>query len=84
DAPSYLCDAELCWAMRDGRLLYRDRDHLSTDGSLYLGQKFGPGLLTGADLSRWADEAERRATAAGEGLERPQRRRHRHPRHRRV
>ena len=83
DAPSYLCDEKLCWAMLEGKLLYRDRDHLSTDGSLYLGQKFGLGLLTGANLSRWADEADRRAAAAGEDRERPQRRR-RHPqRHRR-
>lgn len=84
DAPSYLCDEELCWAMLEETLLYRDRDHLSTDGSLYLGQKFGLGLLAGANLTRWADEAERRATAAGEGLERrktrrPHRRRPRPP-----
>ncbi len=70
DAPSYLCDGELCWAMLEGMLLYRDRDHLSTDGSRYLGQKFGLGLLTGASLRRWADEATQRATAAGERLER--------------
>ncbi len=84
DAPSYLCDGELCWAMLEGMLLYRDRDHLSTDGSRYLGQKFGLGLLTGASLRRWADEATQRATAAGERLERrhsrrPHRRRPRPP-----
>jgi hypothetical protein len=83
DAPSYLCDEELCWAMLDGRLLYRDRDHLSTDGSLYLGQKFGLGLLAGANLIRWSDEADRRATAAGEGPERREERRPRRQRRRR-
>jgi hypothetical protein len=70
--------------MLEGMLLYRDRDHLSTDGSRYLGQKFGLGLLTGASLRRWADEATQRATAAGERLERrhsqrPHRRRPRPP-----
>ncbi|MEO7795743.1 MAG: acyltransferase family protein [Thermoanaerobaculia bacterium] len=83
DAPSYLCDEALCWAMRDGVLLYRDPDHLSTDGSLYLGRRFGLGLLSGASLSRWAEEADRRATAVGEVPERPQERRRRHQRNRR-
>ncbi len=84
DAPSYLCDQELCWAMLDGMLLYRDRDHLSTDGSRYLGRKFGRGLLAGAHLIRWADEADRKATVADPGAERQEtrqrRRRHRKPR----
>jgi peptidoglycan/LPS O-acetylase OafA/YrhL len=35
-----LCDAKLCWAMKDGQLLYRDKDHLSYDGDLYIGKKF--------------------------------------------
>ncbi|MEO8275764.1 MAG: acyltransferase family protein [Thermoanaerobaculia bacterium] len=81
DAPSYLCDRELCWAMLDSRLLYRDRDHLSTEGSLYLGTKFGLGLTGGADLVRWSDEADRRAATAGDGPDGPRRRRHQSPDH---
>jgi hypothetical protein len=85
DAPSYLCDEELCWAMLEGKLLYRDRDHLSTEGSRYLGQKFGLGLRTGESLWQWADEAERRAAEFDDGTQRreerrPHRRRHRRPR----
>jgi peptidoglycan/LPS O-acetylase OafA/YrhL len=83
DAPSYLCDDELCWAMLEGKLLFRDRDHLSTDGSLYLGEKYGLGLLGGAALGRWADESESRATAADQGPDRPRKRKLRHPRNRR-
>ena len=36
----YLCDATACYAERDGRLLYRDDNHLSAEGSAYLGEKF--------------------------------------------
>jgi hypothetical protein len=35
-----LCDDKLCWAMKDGDLLYRDKDHLSYEGDLYIGKKF--------------------------------------------
>ena len=35
-----LCDAKLCWAMKDGNLLYRDNNHLSYEGDLYIGGKF--------------------------------------------
>jgi peptidoglycan/LPS O-acetylase OafA/YrhL len=31
-----LCDAESCWAVRDGRIQYQDETHLSVDGSLLL------------------------------------------------
>ena len=40
-----LCDAEYCYAIRDGKLLYRDGDHLSLDGS---------NLVAGAFLERMA------------------------------
>jgi peptidoglycan/LPS O-acetylase OafA/YrhL len=33
DAAAQLCDAEWCWAMKDGKMLYRDDDHLSVEGS---------------------------------------------------
>jgi hypothetical protein len=32
----YLCDQDLCYALKDGVLLYRDHSHLSADGSRYL------------------------------------------------
>jgi hypothetical protein len=35
-----LCDDKLCWAMKDGSLLYRDKDHLSYEGDLYIGKNF--------------------------------------------
>ncbi|RJG09407.1 acyltransferase family protein [Massilia cavernae] len=36
----YLCDAKLCWVMKDGELLFRDKDHLSYEGDLFIGKKF--------------------------------------------
>jgi len=37
DPASILCDAQWCWAVRDGTYLYRDAaGHLSQDGSRYL------------------------------------------------
>jgi peptidoglycan/LPS O-acetylase OafA/YrhL len=33
DAASVLCDDKLCWAMKDGKMLYRDDNHLSLNGS---------------------------------------------------
>ena len=40
DPLPYLCDANACYAMRDGHLLYRDDNHLSAVGSDYLGGDF--------------------------------------------
>ncbi len=37
----YLCDDSWCYAQRDGKLLYRDNNHLSYEGSLYFSDKFG-------------------------------------------
>jgi len=36
----YLCDEQHCLAKRDNKLLYRDTNHLSYDGDLYVGAKF--------------------------------------------
>lgn len=36
DASAYLCDDKLCWAKKDGDILYRDEHHLSEAGSLLL------------------------------------------------
>ncbi|CNI08093.1 acyltransferase family protein [Yersinia intermedia] len=37
DLSKMLCDSESCYAMRDGKILYRDILHLSIDGSEYVG-----------------------------------------------
>lgn len=37
-----LCDEKFCYAMADGKLLYRDSNHLSMDGSYWLGDKYDP------------------------------------------
>lgn len=39
DAAASLCDTQWCWAMKDGKMLYRDGDHLSVQGSLYISKK---------------------------------------------
>jgi peptidoglycan/LPS O-acetylase OafA/YrhL len=36
----YLCDSTACYAMRAGHLLYRDDNHLSAAGSVYLAGEF--------------------------------------------
>ncbi|MEQ1555375.1 MAG: acyltransferase family protein [Gallionella sp.] len=38
DAAAQLCDDKWCWAMKDGKMLYRDDDHLSIEGSRYIAQ----------------------------------------------
>lgn len=40
DPLPFLCDQKYCYAMLDGKLMYRDGDHLSYDGDLYIGGKF--------------------------------------------
>lgn len=40
DPLPYLCDATACYAKRDGHLLYQDDNHLSSEGSAYLGGAF--------------------------------------------
>ncbi|MET3431892.1 peptidoglycan/LPS O-acetylase OafA/YrhL [Herbaspirillum seropedicae] len=42
DAAAPLCDHQQCWAMKDGQLLYRDYDHLSTIGSTLVAQTLWP------------------------------------------
>lgn len=36
----YLCDDQQCKGMIDGALMYRDTNHLSYEGDLYIGRKF--------------------------------------------
>lgn len=47
DAAEVLCDDKFCWAVRDGKMLYRDDDHLSLDGSELIAKGLTP-LLRGA------------------------------------
>ena len=39
DLADAICDEERCWAMKDGKLLYRDEGHLSNDGSDFVAEK---------------------------------------------
>ena len=48
DAVNYFCDNELCYAKRNGDILYKDREHLSVQGSLFLGKFFMP-ILKGSN-----------------------------------
>ena len=45
DLASALCDEERCWAMKDGKLLYRDHAHLSNDGSALVAEKLWPEMV---------------------------------------
>jgi peptidoglycan/LPS O-acetylase OafA/YrhL len=38
DTPRAFCDESRCWGEKDGVMLYRDRSHLSMEGSHYLGE----------------------------------------------
>ncbi|TGL61454.1 acyltransferase family protein [Leptospira sarikeiensis] len=37
-----ICDNEYCYALKDGKLLYRDSHHVSLEGSYWLGEKYDP------------------------------------------
>jgi hypothetical protein len=39
DAAAPFCDAQWCWAMKNGTLLYRDDRHISLAGSEYIAQQ---------------------------------------------
>jgi peptidoglycan/LPS O-acetylase OafA/YrhL len=39
DAAAQFCDDKWCWAMKDGKILYRDGDHLSQQGSRIIGKE---------------------------------------------
>ena len=45
DLASAICDEEHCWAMKDGKLLYRDAGHLSNDGSDFVAEKLWPEMV---------------------------------------
>lgn len=40
DPNKYLCDRQHCKAKLDGKLLYRDTNHLTYDGDLYVGARY--------------------------------------------
>jgi hypothetical protein len=43
DPMRYLCDKELCWAIKDGKVLFgRDGQHLTLAGSHWLASRFAP------------------------------------------
>ena len=45
DLASAICDEERCWAMKGGKLLYRDEGHLSNDGSDLVAEKLWPEMV---------------------------------------
>ena len=55
DAAAPLCDQQRCKAIIDGKLMYRDRGHLSYEGDLYVG----------AALSRQLQQLGQQPAAAG-------------------
>ncbi len=40
DPSEFLCDSIYCYGIKDGKLLYFDPDHLTYDGSIFLGRYF--------------------------------------------
>lgn len=44
DAANALCDSDLCYAVKDGAVLYRDGNHLSYGGSLLVGHEIAKAL----------------------------------------
>jgi hypothetical protein len=45
DPSRYLCDKEHCWAMKDGKMLYRDDNHVSLGGARALAAPFAADIL---------------------------------------
>jgi hypothetical protein len=41
----YLCDKDFCSMKKNGRLLYRDNNHLNINGSRYIGEKISKDYL---------------------------------------
>ena len=44
DPTDAMCDQELCWAVNNGKPLYRDFDHLSNEGSYMVIEKMSPDI----------------------------------------
>ena len=45
DLAGAVCDEERCWAMKDGKPIYRDEGHLSHDGSELVAEKLWPEMV---------------------------------------
>ncbi|WP_332855180.1 acyltransferase family protein [Duganella sp. S19_KUP01_CR8] len=41
DAAAQLCDAQRCLVMRENKMMYRDTHHLSHEGDLFMGERYG-------------------------------------------
>lgn len=57
DPRPYLCDAQRCESMRDGRPLYFDDDHLSRYGAAFLKPMFAQALTASATAAPASDKA---------------------------
>jgi peptidoglycan/LPS O-acetylase OafA/YrhL len=49
DMPSLFCDQSYCWGQKNGKMLYRDDDHLSLEGSDFVARHLGPYLKSMLD-----------------------------------
>ena len=54
DAAAPLCDPEWCWAMKDGKMLYVDPNHLTVDGSVLVGGHLAAAIRAPAEPVRAA------------------------------
>ncbi len=46
DPKSLFCDAQVCRGIKNNKLLYADEDHISVDGSKYVGDYMAMQLLS--------------------------------------
>lgn len=60
DSQAKFCDADWCWAMVGGKVMYRDDDHLSEQGSKYLAKTLLPVILS-TQLSAGTDKLTNQA-----------------------
>ncbi len=63
DPVPLMCDDAACYGRRDGVLLYRDDDHLSLDGSFWLGRQMAPALPAMLGRAAVAGEASPESAA---------------------
>ena len=45
DSNDYLCNGQVCPVVRDGHSMFKDENHLSYSGSLYLGHAMRSALV---------------------------------------
>jgi hypothetical protein len=68
DTAGQLCDANWCWAMKNGAILYRDDDHLSVAGSVFVAKELSKLIENPASLST---DHQLETDQNGDDLERP-------------